>query len=136
MKEGVDEIGFWYQPPGSGPAGATWALVVKASAGHVPVNVDAGEDYTAETAQLRTGDNLLVTIDDASNGGRHSWQMIGGSPLVKLVSQKFSQRHPADDLRRRVRGHRDARPREPAERRSAAADLRAAAGRQGARRLR
>jgi predicted secreted protein len=90
MKEGVDEIGFWYQPPGSGPAGATWALVVKASAGHVPVNVDAGEDYTAETAQLRTGDNLLVTIDDASNAGRHSWQMIGGAPLVKVVSQKFS----------------------------------------------
>ena len=90
MKEGVDEIGFWYQPPSSGPAGATWALVVKASAGHVPVNVDAGEDYTAETAQLRTGDNLLVSIDDASNAGRHSWQMIGGAPLVKLVSQKYS----------------------------------------------
>ena len=90
MKEGVDEIGFWYQPPSSGPAGATWALVVKASAGHVPVNVDAGEDYTAETAQLRTGDNLLVSIDDASNAGRHSWKMIGGAPLVKLVSQKFS----------------------------------------------
>ena len=89
-KEGVDEIGFWYQPPASGPAGATWALVVQASAGHVPVNVDAGEDYTAETAQLRTGDHLLVTIDDAANAGRHSWQMIGGAPLVKLVSQKFS----------------------------------------------
>ena len=90
MKEGVDEIGFWYQPPASGPAGATWALVVQASAGHIPVNVDAGEDYTAETAQLRTGDDLLVTIDDAANAGRHSWQMVGGSPLVKLVSQKFS----------------------------------------------
>jgi predicted secreted protein len=90
VKEGTDEIGFWYQPPGSGPAGATWALVVKASAGHVPVNVDAGEDYTAETAQLRTGDNLLVSIDGAANAGRRSWQMIGGSPLVKLVSQKFT----------------------------------------------
>ncbi len=64
--------------------------MVKASAGHVPVNVDAGEDYTAETAQLRTGDNLLVSIDDASDAGRHNWQMIGGSPLVKLVSQKFA----------------------------------------------
>jgi predicted secreted protein len=90
MKEGVDEIGFWYQPPAAGPAGATWALVVQASAGHLPVNVDAGEDYTAETAQLRTGDNLLVSIDDAANAGRHSWQMVGGSPLVKLVSQKFA----------------------------------------------
>ena len=90
MKEGTDEIGFWYQPPGSGTAGATWALVVQASAGHLPVSVDAGEDYTAETAQLRTGDNLLVTIDDASNDGRHAWQMVGGSPLVKLVSQKYT----------------------------------------------
>ena len=90
MKEGTDEIGFWYQPPGSGAAGATWALVVQASAGHLPVSVDAGEDYTAETAQLRTGDNLLVSIDDAANAGRHAWQMVGGSPLVKLVSQKFT----------------------------------------------
>jgi predicted secreted protein len=90
MKEGTDEIGFWYQPPGSGPSGATWALVVQASAGHLPVSVDAGEDYTAETAQLRTGDNLLVSIDDAANAGRHAWKMVGGSPLVKPVSQKFT----------------------------------------------
>lgn len=88
-KEGVDEVGFWYQPPGGGTAGATWALVVKASAGHVPVNVDAGEDYTAETAQMRVGDSLVVSIGNAADSGRHNWQMIAGSPQLKLLSQKF-----------------------------------------------
>jgi predicted secreted protein len=88
-KEGVDEVGFWYQPPGGGTAGATWALVVKAAAGHVPVNVDAGEDYTAETAQMRVGDSLVVTIGNAANSGRHNWKMIAGSPQLKLLSQKF-----------------------------------------------
>ena len=90
-KEGVAELGFWYQPPGGGPAGATWALVVKAAAGHVPVNVDAGEDYSAETAQLRTGDTLVVSIKKAADAGRHSWKMIGGSPQLTLASQKFSK---------------------------------------------
>jgi predicted secreted protein len=88
-KEGSDEIGFWYQPPGGGAPGATWAMVVKAAAGHVPVNVDAGEDYTAETAQMRVGDSLVVTIGNAANAGRHNWKMIAGSPQLKLLSQKF-----------------------------------------------
>jgi inhibitor of cysteine peptidase len=90
MEEGVDEVGFWYQPPGEGAAGATWALVVHAGAGHVPVNVDAGEEYTAETAEMRTGDHLLVTITNASDSGRHAWQMIAGTPQLKLLSQKYS----------------------------------------------
>jgi len=89
-EEGIDEVGFWYQPPGSGPPGATWALVVKAKAGHIPVEVDAGEEYTAETAEMRTGDNLVVTIKKASNAGRHSWKMVAGSPQLKLLGQKYS----------------------------------------------
>lgn len=88
-KEGVDEVGFWYQPPASGAPGATWALVVNAAPGHVPVSVDAGEDYTAEAAQMRVGDNLVVTIGNAANAGRHNWQMIGGTPQLKLLSQKY-----------------------------------------------
>ena len=56
----------------------------------MPVNVDAGEEYTAETAEMRTGDNLLVTITNASDGGRHAWKMIGGTPQLKLLSQKYS----------------------------------------------
>jgi predicted secreted protein len=88
-KEGTDAVGFWYQPPGGGTAGATWALVVKAAPGHVPVNVDAGEDYTAETAQMRVGDSLIVTIGNAANSGRHNWKMIAGSPQLKLLGQKF-----------------------------------------------
>jgi predicted secreted protein len=90
MEEGTDEVGFWYQPPAEGAAGATWALLVKAGPGHVPVNVDAGEEYTAETAQMRTGDNLVVTITNASDNGRHAWKMTGGAPQLKLVNQKFS----------------------------------------------
>jgi predicted secreted protein len=90
MEEGADQVGFWYQPPSEGAAGATWALLVKAGAGHVPVNVDAGEEYTAETAQMRTGDNLVVTITNASDSGRHAWKMTGGAPQLKLVNQKFS----------------------------------------------
>ncbi len=90
LEEGVDEVGFWYQPPAEGPPGATWALVVKAKPGHVPVDVDAGEEYTAETAELRTGDNLVVTIKKASDAGRHAWQMVAGSPQLKLVDQKYS----------------------------------------------
>ena len=89
MKQGTDAVGFWYQPPGGGTAGATWAMVVKASPGHLPVNVDAGEDYTAETAQMRVGDGLIVTIGNAANAGRHDWRMIAGSPQLKLLSQKF-----------------------------------------------
>jgi predicted secreted protein len=88
-KEGTDAVGFWYQPPGGGAPGATWALVVTAKSGHVPVNVDAGEDYTAETAQMRVGDALVVTIGNAANSGRHNWKMIAGSPQLKLLSQKF-----------------------------------------------
>jgi len=91
MEEGVDEVGFWYQPPGEGPPGSTWALVVKAGAGHVPVAVDAGEEYTAETAEMRSGDNLVVTIKKASDAGRHSWQMIAGAPQLKLVDQRYSK---------------------------------------------
>ncbi len=123
----MDEVGFWYQPPAEGPAGATWALVVKAGAGHVPVDVDAGEEYTGETAQMRTGDDLLVTITNASDSGRHAWQMIGGSPQLKLVSQKYSAA--ASEIvtfSGAAAGDDHARHGQPPERRPAAADLRAA----------
>ncbi len=39
---------------------------------------------------MRTGDNLLVTITNASDSGRHAWKMIGGAPQLKLLSQKYS----------------------------------------------
>jgi predicted secreted protein len=89
-QEGVGEIGFWYQPPGGGEAGATWALIVKAAKGHIPVDIDAGEDFTAETTEMRTGDTLVVTIHHAANAGRHSWKMIAGSPQLRLAGQRFS----------------------------------------------
>jgi len=90
-EEGTEELGFWYMPPGEGgEPGAAFALIVKVGPGHIPVDVKAGEEYTAEMAELRTGDTLVVTIKHASDQGRHSWKMISGSPLVKLVGQQFS----------------------------------------------
>ena len=76
--------------PPRAAAGAAYALIVKVGTGHVPVDVNAGEEYTAETAEMRTGDTLVVTIKHASDQGRHAWKMIGGSPYLKLVSQKYS----------------------------------------------
>jgi predicted secreted protein len=90
-EEGTEELGFWYMPPGEGgEPGAGYALIVKVGKGHIPVDVKAGEEYTAETAELRTGDTLVVTLRHASDQGRHAWQMVGGSPFVKLGSQKYT----------------------------------------------
>ncbi len=90
-EEGTEELGFWYMPPGEGgEPGAGYALIVKVGKGHIPVDVKAGEEYTAETAELRTGDTLVVTLKHASDQGRHAWQMVGGSPLLKLGSQEYS----------------------------------------------
>ena len=90
-EEGTEELGFWYMPPGEGgEPGAGYALIVKVGKGHIPVDVKAGEEYTAETAELRTGDTLVVTLKHASDQGRHAWQMVGGSPFLKLGSQKYS----------------------------------------------
>ncbi len=90
-EEGTEELGFWYMPPGEGgDPGAGYALIVKVGKGHIPVEVKAGEEYTAETAGLRTGDTLVVTLKHASDQGRHAWKMVGGSPYLKLAGQKYS----------------------------------------------
>lgn len=89
-EEGTQEVGFWYEPPADGAPGATFVLIVKAGKGHIPVDVKAGEEYTAEMAELRTGDTLVVTIQHASDKGRHSWKMAGGDPLVTMTGQKYT----------------------------------------------
>ncbi len=90
-EQGTEELGFWYMPPGDGgQPGAAYALIVKVGKGHIPVDVKAGEEYTAEMAELRTGDTLVVTIKHASDQGRHNWKVVSGSPLVTMIGQKFS----------------------------------------------
>ena len=93
VKTGTDQLEFWYARP-SDPAspGAAYALVVNVAKGHLPQTVNAGEDYTAETAQLRTGDTLQVTIRHASYSGKATWKTVAGStPLLKSTGpQKFS----------------------------------------------
>ena len=57
----------------------------------MPVEVKAGEDYTAETAQIRIGDTLQVVIKHASSQGKASWQLESSTAPVKLVGgQKYS----------------------------------------------
>ena len=131
-KEGVDEVGFWYQPPGGGTAGATWALVVKAAAGHVPVNVDAGEDYTAETAQMRVGDSLVVSIGNAAELRPPRLADDRRLAAAQAAEPEVQGRQRDRDLRRRVRRRHHPRDGEPADRRPAAADLRASGHPQGA----
>lgn len=92
MEKGTEQLGFWYaRPSDKGDPGAAYALIVKVGKGHVPVEVKAGEEYTAETAQIRTGDTLQVVIKHASSQGKASWQLASSTAPVKLVGgQKYS----------------------------------------------
>jgi predicted secreted protein len=89
---GTEQLGFWYaRPSDKGNPGASYALIVKVGKGHVPQTLKAGEDYTAETAQIRTGDTLVVAITHASDQGKASWQVASSTAPVQLTgSSRFS----------------------------------------------
>ena len=92
MEKGTEQLGFWYaRPSDKGDPGAAYALVVKVGTGHLPVQVTAGEAYTAETAEIRTGDTLQVVIQHASSQGKASWQLAGATAPVKIAGgEKYS----------------------------------------------
>jgi inhibitor of cysteine peptidase len=92
MEAGTEQLGFWYARPSDkvNPA-AAYALVVKVGKGHLPVTVSATEDYTAETAQIRTGDTLQVVIRHASSSGKVAWAPYILPPGLKSTGgQKYS----------------------------------------------
>jgi inhibitor of cysteine peptidase len=93
MEQGTEELGFWYaRPSDAGNPGAAAALIVKVAKGHVPVEVKAGEDYTAETAVIRTGDTLQVVIKHASSQGKVSWKLASSTAPVKVTGgQKYTE---------------------------------------------
>ncbi len=91
LKVGTDQLIFWYSPPGDPTkADASYALIVDVAKGHVPEMLTAGEEYTAETAQMRTGDVLTVTINHAAAGGTHAWKVQSSSGLVNLAGMRYS----------------------------------------------
>ena len=90
VKKGTDQLEFWYMPPGSGSPGASYALIVDVGKGHLPVTVSAREDYTAETAQVRIGDTLVVEIRHASSDGAAAWKTSSSTAPVVLTGQKWS----------------------------------------------
>jgi len=92
VKTGSDQLEFWYaRPSDSGNPGAAYALIVNVGQGHVPQTINAGEDYTAETAQMRAGDTLQVTIRHASYSGKATWKTTGSTSLVTSTgAQKYS----------------------------------------------
>jgi len=86
VEKGTEQLGFWYaRPSDTGNPGAAYALVVTVGKGHLPVEVTAGEAYTAETAQIRTGDTLQIFIKHASSQGKVSWQPASSTAPVKPV---------------------------------------------------
>jgi inhibitor of cysteine peptidase len=91
-EKGTEQLGFWYaRPSDKGNPAAAYSLVVKVAKGHVPVVLKAGEDYTAETAEIRTGDTLTVVIKHASLQGKASWKMAGSAPMLRPAGgQKYS----------------------------------------------
>ena len=94
VKKGTDQLEFWYMPPGgSGAPGATYALIVDVGKGHLPVTISAGEDYTAETAQVRIGDTLVVEIRHASSDGAAAWKTSSSTAPVVLTGQKWSSKN-------------------------------------------
>ena len=91
VKTGTDQLEFWYMPPGgAGDPGASYALIVSVGKGHLPVTVSASENYTAETAQVRIGDTLVVEIRHAASDGAASWKTQSSTAPVVLDSQKWS----------------------------------------------
>jgi len=92
MEKGAEQLGFWYaRPSDKGNPGAAYALVVNVAKGHLPVEVTAGEEYTAEIAQIRLGDTLQVVIQHASAQGKAAWRMASSTaPLKAAGGQKYS----------------------------------------------
>jgi inhibitor of cysteine peptidase len=92
MEAGTEQLGFWYaRPSDKGNPAAAYALVVKVGKGHLPVTVKATEDYTAETAELRTGDTLQVVIRHATKAGKAAWTpLMLPSTLKPSGGQKYS----------------------------------------------
>ena len=92
VEKGSEQLGFWYaRPSDMGNPGAAYALIVKVAKGHLPVEVTAGEEYTAETAGMRIGDTLQVVIQHASAQGKAAWQPASSTAPVKAVGgQKYS----------------------------------------------
>ena len=93
MEAGTEKLGFWYaQPSDKGNPGSTAALIVNVAKGRTPVQIKAGEDYTAETAVIRTGDTLQVVIKHASSQGKVPSKVASSTAPVKLTGgQKFSE---------------------------------------------
>ena len=90
VKQGSDQLEFWYaRPSDPGQPGASYALIVDVGKGHLPVTVTAGEDYTAETAQLRTGDTLTVEIQHAVSAGKAAWKVSSSTAPLKLKGQTW-----------------------------------------------
>ena len=92
IKEGTQQLGFYYARPSdkANPDSAA-ALLIKVAKGRMPVEVAAGEDYTAETATIREGDTLQVVIKHASADGKNSWKVQSATAPVKLSgSAKYS----------------------------------------------
>jgi inhibitor of cysteine peptidase len=91
VKKGSDQLEFWYaRPSDPGQPGASYALIVNVGKGHLPVTVTATEDYTAETAQIRTGDTLEVEIRNAAATGKAAWKVAASTAPVQLRTQKWS----------------------------------------------
>ena len=91
--QGTEELGFWYaRPSDAGNPGSSAALIVNVAKGATPVQIKAGEDYTAETAVIRTGDTLQVVIKHASSQGKVSWKLVSSTAPVKLTGgQKYTE---------------------------------------------
>ena len=91
VKKGSDQLEFWYaRPSDPGQPGASYALIVNVGKGHLPVTVTATEDYTAEMAQIRSGDTLEVEIRNAASTGKAAWKVAASTAPVKLKTQKWS----------------------------------------------
>jgi inhibitor of cysteine peptidase len=94
VKKGSDQLEFWYaRPSDPGSPGASYALIVNVAKGHLPVTISATEDYTAETAEIRSGDTLVVQIGHASFSGKAAWKVSSATAPVKLKSQRWSSQH-------------------------------------------
>ena len=94
VKKGSDQLEFWYaRPSDTGNPGASYALIVNVGKGHLPVTVTATENYTAETAQIRSGDTLQVEIRNAVSAGKAAWKVASSTAPVKLTTQKWSSGH-------------------------------------------
>lgn len=92
IAEGTQQLGFYYARPSdkANPDSAA-AVLVKVAKGRMPVEVTAGDEYTAETATIRDGDTLQVVIKHASAKGKTAWKVQSSTAPVKVSgSAKYS----------------------------------------------